>query len=115
MTTTFPTIEKQSPPLRVDADGTIRVGSSRITLDQLIQAYHLGQSPEYFAQSHAPLSLAEIYGAIWYYLLHKEEVDVYLQQRSERAKERWRVIDADPANRRLAEKLKAATERQPRS
>jgi hypothetical protein len=44
-TSLLPIIEKVAPPFRVEADGTIRIGSSRITLDLIIEAYELGISP----------------------------------------------------------------------
>lgn len=37
-------------PLRLDAQGTIRVGRSRVTLDIVIAAYQRGASPESIAR-----------------------------------------------------------------
>ena len=68
-------------PLRLDAHGTIRVGQSRVTLDTVIAAYHQGASPEAIARQYPAVTLAEVYGAIAYYLQHQAEMDAYLQAR----------------------------------
>ena len=47
MTTILTTFEL---PLRLDTQGTIRVGRSRVTLDTVIAAYHQGASPETIAR-----------------------------------------------------------------
>jgi len=78
MTTTLTTFEL---PLRLDAQGTIRVGRSRVTLDTVIAAYHQGTSPETIARQYPAVTLAEVYGAIAYYLQHQAEMDAYLRAR----------------------------------
>ncbi len=78
MTTTLTTFEV---PLRLDAQGTIRVGRSRVTLDTVIAAYHQGASPETIVRQYPAVTLAEVYGAIAYYLQHQAEMDAYLRAR----------------------------------
>jgi uncharacterized protein (DUF433 family) len=78
MTTTLTTFEV---PLHLDAQGTIRVGRSRVTLDTVIAAYHQGTSPEKIVRQYPAVTLAEVYGAIAYYLQHQTEMDAYLQAR----------------------------------
>src|SRR3954454_6503303 len=72
-------------PLRLDDQGTIRVGQSRVTLDTVIGAFRQGTNPEEIARPFPAVTLAEIYGAIAYYLQHQAEVDSYLQARTEAA------------------------------
>lgn len=72
-----------APSLRVDKDGVIRVGKTRVILDLVVNAYHRGQTPEEIVKAYTALNLADVYGAIGYYLHHKEELDKYLQQRKE--------------------------------
>ena len=57
------------------AEGDLFVGSSRITVRQVIAAYVQGQAPEQVQASYPSLSLAEIHGAIIYYLEHQAELD----------------------------------------
>ena len=72
-------------PLRLDSQGTIRVGRSRVTLDTVIEAYQRGISPEIIARQFPAITLAEVYGTIAYYLQHQPALDAYLQARAEAA------------------------------
>jgi uncharacterized protein (DUF433 family) len=72
-------------PLRLDAHGTIRVGQSRVTLDTVIASYRHGVSPEVIAEQFPAVTLAEVYGAIAYYLQHQDMLDAYLRERMEAA------------------------------
>ena len=68
-------------PLRVDADGVVRVGATRVTLDTVIGAFNEGHEAEEIVGHYPVLGLADVYGTIAYYLRHRAEVDVYLAQR----------------------------------
>ncbi|MBI4602206.1 MAG: DUF433 domain-containing protein [Planctomycetes bacterium] len=71
-------IDSQPVPLRTDADGVVRVGKTRVTLDTVVGAFNDGGTPEEIAQQFDALTLPEIYAVITYYLRRKAEVDVYL-------------------------------------
>jgi uncharacterized protein (DUF433 family) len=60
-------------------DGNLYVGPSRVTLDSIVIAWQAGQRPEDIQQDFATLSLADIYGAIAYYLDHQPELDQWLR------------------------------------
>ena len=81
-----------APPLRWDEAGGIRIGESRVTLDSLLAAYNAGSTPEEIAVQYSVLTLAEIYGAIAYYLTHRQQVDNYLEQRAQSAQQRRKRI-----------------------
>jgi uncharacterized protein (DUF433 family) len=102
-----PMIETTAPPLRVDETGTIRVGTSRITLDLIIEAYNLGESPESFAANHSTVTLSEVYATIAYYLRHRAELDPYLKAGEEMAESYRKRAEADPKNKELREKILA--------
>lgn len=72
-------------PLRLDAQGTIRVGRSRVTLDIVVEAYGRGASPEVIARQFPAVTLAEVYATIAYYLQHQTALDTYLRSREEAA------------------------------
>ncbi len=76
-----------SPPFRWDEVGGIRVGSSRVTLDSLLASYHNGATPEEIAIQFSVLRLEDIYTTIAYYLNHRQEIDSYLEQRSQQAQQ----------------------------
>ncbi|MFM2305120.1 MAG: hypothetical protein RLZZ135_2533 [Cyanobacteriota bacterium] len=74
-----------SPPFRWDEGGGIRIAPSRVTLDSILAAYHNGSTPEEIAIQFSVLRLEDIYSTIAYYLNHQQEINSYLEQRSQQA------------------------------
>ena len=93
------TIEPQPVPLRQDEMGAIRVGNTRVLLELVIEAYRDGASPETIVKWFDSLRLADVYGVIYYYLNHREEVDGYLRQREKQAEEMRNKIEATQPTR----------------
>ena len=81
VSTPLPAISPEAPPVRADQGGAIRVGSTRVTLDALVAAFHRGETPEEIARNFDALSLRDVYQTIGYYLAHQSEVETYLDQR----------------------------------
>ena|ERR1700677_779296 len=75
----------QHIPLAIDADGVIRVGKTRVTLDTVIQAFAEGATAEEIAQQYPAVALADIYVVLGYYLHNQREIDGYLVQRRQQA------------------------------
>jgi uncharacterized protein (DUF433 family) len=69
--------------------GVLRVGDTRVMLDSVVAAFHLGQFAETIAQQYPALSLEEVYGAIAYYLANQADVERYLRNQAEVWKQ-WR-------------------------
>jgi uncharacterized protein (DUF433 family) len=90
-----PTIVADPVPVRDDGRGTIRVGSTRITLDLVVSEYKQGSTPEEMVQSYDVLDLADVYAAIAYYLRHQRELDDYLNRRDQEAARIRQVIEAN--------------------
>jgi uncharacterized protein (DUF433 family) len=102
-------------PLRADEHGVIRVGQSRIVLDIVVEEFENGASPEAIAENYDTLRLADIYGAITYYLQNKEAVKEYLQCRQQEAETLRRTIEAgQPDRSALRAKLVARREQMER-
>ena len=70
-------------PLATDADGVVRVGGSRVTLDTLVAAFLTGDSPEEIHEQYPTVDLADIYAVLAYYLRHTGEVDAYRDGREQ--------------------------------
>lgn len=81
------TVGPEPVPLSTDADGVVRVGGTRVTLDIVAGAFEEGASPEEVAQRHPILDLADVYSVFTYYLRHRDEVQDYLAARRESARE----------------------------
>jgi uncharacterized protein (DUF433 family) len=62
-----------------DRDGIYYIANTRVTLDSLIYVYREGHSPETIAQAFW-LEHEQVYGAITFYLAHRQEVDEYIRQ-----------------------------------
>lgn len=87
-------LRSQPFPLSVDADGVVRVGGTRVTLDTIVEAFEEGLSAEEIALEYPSVDLGDIYGAIGYYLRRKDEVEAYLRDRMHRADEVRRQNEA---------------------
>jgi uncharacterized protein (DUF433 family) len=93
-------------PLRTDEHGVVRVGGTRVTLDQVVYPFlEEGVTPEEIAMRYSTLELADVYAAIAYYLRHREQVDEYLagQRRAaqEARSEFGEVLDVSELRSRL--------------
>ena len=60
-------------------EGLYKVTGTRVSLDSIVYAFLSGQSAESIAQSFPVLTLEQVYGAITFYLAHREEIDRYLE------------------------------------
>ncbi|MBM4032524.1 MAG: DUF433 domain-containing protein [Planctomycetes bacterium] len=80
----FP-IAQEPVPLAADADGVVRVGGTRVTLDTVVAAFLEGATAEEIVSQYPSLDLADAYAAISYYLRHRCEVEAYLRERAEQA------------------------------
>lgn len=69
--------------LRLDEQGVMRVGKTRVRLDTVITTWKQGDSPEQIAENFDALDLAEVYGVVSYYLQHRAEIEKYLEQNQE--------------------------------
>jgi uncharacterized protein (DUF433 family) len=66
-------------PLRIDPDGIIRVGETRVTLQSIVADYHRGYNPAEIAEHFPSVESSEIYVVIAYYLQNRQEVDEYVR------------------------------------
>src|SRR5947209_811913 len=62
-------------------DGLYLVAGIRVSLDSIVYAFLSGQSAEAIAQAFPVMNLEQVYGAIAYYLAHRDDVDRYLESR----------------------------------
>jgi uncharacterized protein (DUF433 family) len=87
-------IKTESPPLRVDSHGVVRVGQTRVTLDTVASAFKRGTTAEEIVRQYSTLELADVYTTIGYYLQRREEVDAYLAERARGAEQVRRENEA---------------------
>ncbi len=98
----------QLPPLTLWQDGSVRVGNSRVTLDSVLHEFKRGSTAEQIQDDFPSLTLREIYGAISYYLDHKDPIEEYLRKREHEAETVREFIEAsqdtDSLRRRIRER-----------
>lgn len=87
-------IASQPVPLAADADGVVRVGNTRVTLQTVIAAFRQGATAEEIAERYPSLDLADLYAVIGYYLRHLREVEAYLNHQQQQAEEVQKMNEA---------------------
>ena len=75
-------LANEAPGLLTVCDGVVRVGTTRVTLDTVVQAYLEGLTAETIADQYPTVGLAQVYSVIGAYLRHQPSVDAYLRARS---------------------------------
>jgi uncharacterized protein (DUF433 family) len=81
-------------PLTELDNGALRVTGTRIALEQVVEGYKAGETPEQIVEAFDSLRLADVYALIGYYLDHKDHVDQYLREQDEDAEAIRRKIEA---------------------
>ena len=81
-------------PLKTNADGVVRVGNTRVTLDTVIAVFKQGTTAEEIVYRYPSLRLADVYATIGFYLNHQQEVETYLQLRQQQAQEIRKMNEA---------------------
>jgi uncharacterized protein (DUF433 family) len=56
------------------------IAGTRVSLDSVMYAFLEGLSPESIMESFDTLMLEEVYGALTFYLGHRDDIDAYLRQ-----------------------------------
>jgi uncharacterized protein (DUF433 family) len=87
-------------------EGVYYIRATRISLDSIVYAFREGCSPETICEDFEGLTLAQVFGAITYYLDHQADVDSYLSER----KEHWAELERQgvPPNPDLLARLDRA-------
>ncbi len=72
-----------------EREGVYYVQGTRISLDSMVYALLEGCSAETIREDFEDLTLAQVYGAIAFYLDHQTEIDNYLLRR----REQWAELE----------------------
>ena len=88
--------------------GGYYIAGTRISLDSIVYSFERGNSPEAILESFSLLKLAQIYGAIAFYLDHQVRVRQYLEEKERRIQ--GSSIPLSEVNSELWDRLQRATE-----
>jgi uncharacterized protein (DUF433 family) len=83
-------------PLVVTEQGTIRIKGSRVSLDSIVHHFKLGATAEQIVQSFPSLSLGDVYSSIAYYLTHRQEIEMYLEEQNVTADNLQDQLESNP-------------------
>lgn len=100
-------IDAQPAPLQTDADGVVRVGGTRVTLETIVISFQQGATAEEIAQQYPTVELSDIYAVIAYYLRHHDEVETYLAGVSQESESIRRSLDTNIDRQELRDRLLA--------
>lgn len=100
-------IVSEPVPLSIDSDGIVRIASTRVTLDTLVEAFNEGSTAEQIVQEYPVLDLAEVYAVLGYYLRQTEAVESYLQERQLQSAQTRREVEARSSLRGIRDRLEA--------
>jgi len=79
------TAQLDAPPFRTDDEGLVRIGQTRVSLGDVVEAFREGASAEEIVLRFSSLSLPDVYSTIAYFLRHQLEVDAHLADEESRA------------------------------
>src|SRR5947209_635691 len=92
-------------------NGCYRIAGTRVSLDSIVYAFRGGDTAETIARSFPVLTLEQVYGAVAWYLAHREEVDAHLLLEETDFEEQRRLSRIQNAD--LYERLQAARRTKP--
>ena len=88
-------LDPVAPPLVVWDGGVVRIGTTRISLDLVVEQHENGMTPEDMVRAYDTLVLADVYAAIAYYLRHRDAVTAYMKRGELEAEARRKKIEAE--------------------
>jgi uncharacterized protein (DUF433 family) len=91
-----------------ERNGGLYVTGARVSLDSIVQCFNDGLSPESILVEFESLKLAQVYGAITYYLENQPAVDAYRLRQARRFREIRGLTESLPED--LRQRLSVARE-----
>jgi len=104
-------LEPLAIPIRVESNGAVRVGPTRVTLETVLWTYQSGETAEGIVACYPTLDLADVHAVIAWYYRHREQADVYLTEVRRIGDKLRAEIEADPRNAELRARLIARRDR----
>ena len=83
-----------------ERDGGYYVSGTRVSLDSIVQCFSEGLSPEAILGEFETLTLAQVFGAIAFYLENQPAIDAYRMRQTQRFQAVRRGADSLPAELR---------------
>jgi uncharacterized protein (DUF433 family) len=98
-------LEWEAPPMHENAQGVLRVGQARVTLESVISLVELGASAEEIALRYDVLDLHEVYATLSYYLGHQQAIEEYLDRARQASAVARRDVERRSPTAQIRERL----------
>ncbi len=98
-------IPSEKVPIYSDEHGTMRVGSTRVSLMSIVTRYDEGDTVSEIHEAFPTLELADIHAVIAYYLRHRDEVSTAIQEERQRGQALREETETEFPDGGLREKL----------
>jgi uncharacterized protein (DUF433 family) len=92
-------------PYLAEEDGALRIKGTRVGLEPIVAGFQEGESPEKIAEGFPTVTLAQVYGAIAYYLDNKQLIEEWM---AESQRELDQIPPLSQTNPELSARLEAA-------
>ncbi|MCB9315293.1 MAG: DUF433 domain-containing protein [Lewinellaceae bacterium] len=102
-------------PFKTTADGTVRVGGTRVTLDTLIGAFKDGATAEEIVYQFPVLDLGDVYAVIGYYLKNLKAIEQYLNRQTAESAHIRQKVEEQFSPKGLRQRLLQRRDRQKRA
>lgn len=83
-------------PYLEQEDGALRIKGTRVGIEPIVVRFQEGASPEKIIDSFPTVTLAQVYGAIAYYLDNKQLIDEYMAESQLELEKIPRLSETDP-------------------
>jgi uncharacterized protein (DUF433 family) len=90
----------------------IRIKGHRLGIEDIIELFHEGYSPEEMTHHFPGLALEKAYAAVTYYLHHRAELDAYVKRIREQSEAEYQAWLADPNPPPVIQRLRALRDKQ---
>ena len=87
-------VHDEKIPLTEDDNGILHVAGTRVMLECVVEMHDAGAAPQEIVEEYDSLTLDQVFGVIFYYLRHPDEVKAYLDKRVKDSENRQAERDA---------------------
>ncbi|MCX7992279.1 MAG: DUF433 domain-containing protein, partial [Fimbriimonadales bacterium] len=95
-----------SLPVRIESNGAVRVGDSRVTLEIVLEAFLQGETPEQVVQSYPTLNLADVCCLYAHYSVNRQLFEKYLEASRQQSESVREMIESAYPTEDLRERIK---------
>jgi len=93
-------------PVRVEPNGAVRIGDTRVTLEVVLEAFLQGETPEQVVEGYPTLSLADVCCLYAYYCANTQLFEEYLESSRQQSQAIREAIESAYPTESLRKRIK---------